>query len=204
MLPLAVMQGRRRRAHAVGRSCGSPDGSCSGSRSSSSPRRGSGSAASARTPRGPPTRTRSSPCARRSPTGSTGGLVAILAAVLTVVGVVDLIRRRDKLWFVAGWAVAVLLFVVAAAGPSWRLRALVVGIFYRDPPRLASLLVDRRGADGGVRGDRALASALQRLVLPRLGVQPGTSKPLEDRRSRPARPARRRHPERRDLGSARR
>lgn len=107
--------------------------------------------------------------------GFDGGLVAVLAAVLTVVGVVDLIRRREKLWFVAGWAVAVLLFVAAAAGPSWRLRALVVGIFYRDPPRLASLLVIV-AVPMAVFGAIALWRVAQHLVLPRLGVQPGTSR----------------------------
>ena len=107
--------------------------------------------------------------------GFDGGLVAVLAAVLTVVGVVDLIRRRDKLWFVAGWAIAVLLFVVAAAGPSWRLRALVVGIFYRDPPRLASLLVIV-AVPMAVFGAIALWRVVQHVVLPRLGAQPGTSR----------------------------
>ena len=48
-----------------------PDGSCSVSRSWSSPRCGSGSAASARTLRGRRTRTRSWRCGRRSPMGST-------------------------------------------------------------------------------------------------------------------------------------
>ena len=107
--------------------------------------------------------------------GFDGGLVAILAAVLTVVGVVDLIRRRDRLWFVAGWAVAVLLFVVAAAGPSWRLRAFVIGIFYRDPPRLASLLVIV-AVPMAVFGAIALWRIVKQFVLPRLRVAPGTTR----------------------------
>ena len=92
--------------------------------------------------------------------------------MLTIVGVVDLIRRRDKLWFVAGWAMAVLLFVVAAGGPSWRMRALVTGIFYRDPPRLAALLVVV-AVPMAVFGALALWRALQRHVLPRIGVAAG-------------------------------
>lgn len=107
--------------------------------------------------------------------GFDGGVIAVLASVLTIVGVIDLIRRRDKLWFVAGWAVAVLLFVTAAAGPSWRLRAFVVGIFYRDPPRLASLLVIV-AVPMAVFGALAIWRAVQRYVLPRVGVTPGTSR----------------------------
>ncbi|MFD5866067.1 DUF6541 family protein [Agromyces sp. NPDC127015] len=66
---------------------------------------------------------------------------SIVPCVLALIGVVDLIRRREKLWFVATWAVSIVLFVVAAGGPSWKLRAWVDGIFYRDPPRLSALLV---------------------------------------------------------------
>ncbi|GAA1749564.1 DUF6541 family protein [Agromyces humatus] len=107
--------------------------------------------------------------------GFDGRVIAIVAGVLTIVGVVDLIRRRDKLWFVAGWAMAVLLFVVAAGGPSWRLRALVTGIFYRDPPRLAALLIIV-AVPMAVFGALALWRAVQRFVLPRIGVQPATAR----------------------------
>ena len=107
--------------------------------------------------------------------GFDGRVMAIVAGALTIIGLVDLVRRREKLWFVAGWAVAVLLFVVAAGGPSWRIRALVTGIFYRDPPRLAALLVVV-AVPMAVFGAVALWRALQRHVLPRIGAQPGTSK----------------------------
>jgi len=66
---------------------------------------------------------------------------SIVATVLALIGVIDLIRRREKLWFVVSWAVTIVLFTVAAGGPSWRLRAWFAGLFYRDPPRLSALLV---------------------------------------------------------------
>lgn len=98
---------------------------------------------------------------------------SLIACVLALVGVVDLIRRREKPWFVGTWAVTIVLFVVAAGGPSWKLRAWVDGIFYRDPPRLSSLLVIA-AVPMAVFG----VVALWRLVQRRTGArfEPGSAK----------------------------
>lgn len=69
-----------------------------------------------------------------------GKPIAIALGALTIIGLVHLVRNREKLWIAGMYAVAALLFLSAASLPSWRLRALTVGLFYRDPPRLASLL----------------------------------------------------------------
>lgn len=70
-----------------------------------------------------------------------GRPIAVVLGALTIIGLVHLARHREKLWILGMWAVAALLFMSAIALPSWRLRTLTVGLFYRDPPRLASLLV---------------------------------------------------------------
>ena len=69
-----------------------------------------------------------------------GTPVAVVLSGLTIIGLVHLARHPDRLWILGMWAVAAFLFMTAAALPSWRLRAYTVGLFYRDPPRLASLL----------------------------------------------------------------
>lgn len=70
-----------------------------------------------------------------------GTPVAVLLSFLTIVGLVQLARNRKQWWLLAVWAVGAFLFAVAVAFPSWSVRALVVGLFYRDPPRLAALLM---------------------------------------------------------------
>lgn len=70
-----------------------------------------------------------------------GTPVAVVVSLLTVVGIIEIVRKREKLWLLAVWAVGAFLFAVAVAFPSWSVRALVVGLFYRDPPRLSALLV---------------------------------------------------------------
>jgi hypothetical protein len=70
-----------------------------------------------------------------------GTPVAVALSLLTVVGLVELTRKREQRWLLAVWAVGAFLFAVAVAFPSWSIRALVVGLFYRDPPRLSALLM---------------------------------------------------------------
>ncbi|GAA1514918.1 hypothetical protein BJ978_001961 [Agromyces terreus] len=105
--------------------------------------------------------------------GFDGAIPSVVAGSLALLGVIDLIRRREKLWFVATWAVTVVLFVVAAAGPSWKLRAWVVGVFYRDPPRLSSLLVIA-AVPMAVFGALFLWRLVQRFALPRLRLVPSS------------------------------
>ena len=70
-----------------------------------------------------------------------GTPVAVVLSFVTVVGLVHLVRTREQHWLLAVWAVGAFLFAVAVAFPSWSVRALVVGLFYRDPPRLSALLM---------------------------------------------------------------
>jgi hypothetical protein len=70
-----------------------------------------------------------------------GAPIAIALAVLTVAGIVHLIRNPGRRWYLGTWGIGLGMFVASAALPSWKLRAYTVGLFYRDPPRLYSLLV---------------------------------------------------------------
>jgi len=99
---------------------------------------------------------------------------SIIACVLALIGVFDLVRRREKLWFVGTWAVTIVLFVVAAGGPSWKLRALVDGIFYRDPPRLSALLVIT-AVPMAVFGTVALWRLVQARLERRQRIEPGSA-----------------------------
>jgi hypothetical protein len=69
-----------------------------------------------------------------------GRPVAVVLGALTIIGLVHLASHREKLWIAGMWAVAAFLFMSAISLHSWQLRTLTVGLFYRDPPRLASLL----------------------------------------------------------------
>jgi hypothetical protein len=70
-----------------------------------------------------------------------GTPVAVVRSLLTVVGLIRLAISREQRWLLAVWAVGAFLFAIAVAFPSWSIRALVVGLFYRDPPRLSALLM---------------------------------------------------------------
>lgn len=60
--------------------------------------------------------------------------------VLALVGLARLVRWPSMRWLLGIYAVAALLFIVAASFRSGRIRDLVTGIWYNDPPRLAALL----------------------------------------------------------------
>lgn len=75
-------------------------------------------------------------------TAPTHGDVAWALAALTLVGTVVLIRRPAEHWFLASYAGAVALYLVAAAVPAAAplVREIIIGAWYGDPPRLAALL----------------------------------------------------------------
>lgn len=70
-----------------------------------------------------------------------GSPVAIAVSALVVIGLVSLIRSREKWWLAGSWAVGALLLLAAVSMHFWTPRNLLLGLFYKDPPRLAALLV---------------------------------------------------------------
>jgi hypothetical protein len=69
-----------------------------------------------------------------------GRPVAWAVMVLAVIGLVMTVRERKQLWAVGIYGMGTFLFVVVASFPAGGLRTLVSGVWYNDPPRLASLL----------------------------------------------------------------
>jgi hypothetical protein len=61
-------------------------------------------------------------------------------AALTLAGTVLLISRPTERWFLAAYAGAVILYLVAAVVPIPLVREIIIGAWYGDPPRLAALL----------------------------------------------------------------
>ncbi|NYD66705.1 DUF6541 family protein [Agromyces atrinae] len=62
---------------------------------------------------------------------------AIIVAVLVVVGLVVCFRRPRRIWLAVVWLFAAGLFFVAEAISSPLARDILLGLFYKDPPRLA-------------------------------------------------------------------
>lgn len=60
--------------------------------------------------------------------------------ILALAGLAYLLRKPGMWWLLGVYAVAALLFIVAASFRSGRIRDFVTGIWYNDPPRLAALL----------------------------------------------------------------
>ncbi|KQX06379.1 MULTISPECIES: DUF6541 family protein [unclassified Leifsonia] len=60
-------------------------------------------------------------------------------ALFVIVGLVLMILTRTRLWLVGSWVISALLFFVAEAVGSPEIRVLFIGLFYKDPPRLAAL-----------------------------------------------------------------
>lgn len=69
-----------------------------------------------------------------------GRSVSWAIAALAVIGLVALLVRRNQLWLVGMYAVIGGLFVVVTSFPFGPLRTFFTGVWYNDPPRLASLL----------------------------------------------------------------
>lgn len=65
---------------------------------------------------------------------------AVFASALMIIGVVATLRRAGTWWIGASWSIAALLFFLSASMPFWTLRNLLLGPFYKDPPRFFSLL----------------------------------------------------------------
>lgn len=69
-----------------------------------------------------------------------GRPVSWAVMVLAVAGLVSLVLRRKQLWLVGMYAVIAGLYVIVASFPFGDLRTFFTGVWYNDPPRLASLL----------------------------------------------------------------
>ncbi|WP_269461803.1 DUF6541 family protein [Arthrobacter sp. SO5] len=69
-----------------------------------------------------------------------GRPISLAVMFLALAGLVYLLRKPGMWWLLGVYAVAGLLFVVAASFRSGRIRDFVTGIWYNDPPRLAALL----------------------------------------------------------------
>jgi hypothetical protein len=70
----------------------------------------------------------------------THGEVAWGLAAMTLVGTVLLLIRPTERWFLAAYAGAIALYLVAAVVPTPVVREIIIGAWYGDPPRLAALL----------------------------------------------------------------
>lgn len=94
-----------------------------------------------------------------------GRPVSWAVMVLAVAGLVSLILRRSHLWLVGMYVVVSSLFVIVASFPFGEVRTFFTGVWYNDPPRLASLLpvvILPLAVVGAVRG-------WDRFVVPILG-----------------------------------
>ncbi|WP_309485702.1 DUF6541 family protein [Arthrobacter sp. ES1] len=69
-----------------------------------------------------------------------GRSVSWVVMILAVAGVVSLILRQKQLWLVGMYLVMASLFVVVASAEFGPVRTFFTGVWYNDPPRLASLL----------------------------------------------------------------
>ena len=69
-----------------------------------------------------------------------GGEIAWTVTVLSVIGLVDIARRRVQLWVVLCYGLVAALYVVDAGVPQGALRSFLTGPWYQDTYRLASLL----------------------------------------------------------------
>ncbi|WP_243063517.1 DUF6541 family protein [Humibacter sp. RRB41] len=68
-----------------------------------------------------------------------GTPLALAVGILTLLGLIRLVMRPGARWYLGSWAIGLFLFGVAASLPSWKLRWMITGLFYRDPPRLYAL-----------------------------------------------------------------
>ncbi|GAB2510897.1 DUF6541 family protein [Paramicrobacterium agarici] len=66
--------------------------------------------------------------------------LAIVIALLTIIGIVAAIRRGSW-WLTLMWLAAAGLFALAGATPPGDLRNMALGMFYKDTPRLEAFLV---------------------------------------------------------------
>lgn len=69
-----------------------------------------------------------------------GRPVSWAVAILALVGLASLVKRRQQLWIVGVYLVVGWLYVVVSAMPFGDLRTFITGVWYNDPPRVAALL----------------------------------------------------------------
>jgi len=69
-----------------------------------------------------------------------GRSVSWAVMALAITGLIVLIVQRRHLWLVGMYGVIASLFVIVASFPFGELRTFLTGVWYNDPPRLASLL----------------------------------------------------------------
>ncbi|WP_173922223.1 DUF6541 family protein [Agromyces sp. Marseille-P2726] len=69
------------------------------------------------------------------------GPPALGLAILVVVGVIRSALRPGRRWVAGMWLVGALLYYAAVVLPVSDLRNILLGVFYKDPPRLASLFM---------------------------------------------------------------
>lgn len=69
-----------------------------------------------------------------------GRSVSWAVMALAVAGLVSLLHRRQHPWLLGMFVVAASLFVIVTSWPLGDLRTFYTGVWYNDPPRLASLL----------------------------------------------------------------
>jgi hypothetical protein len=69
-----------------------------------------------------------------------GRSVSWAVMALAIAGLIALVVQRRHLWFVGMYGVIAGLFVIVASFPFGELRTFFTGVWYNDPPRLASLL----------------------------------------------------------------
>jgi hypothetical protein len=69
-----------------------------------------------------------------------GRSVSWVVMILAIAGLVSLVLRRTSLWLVGMYIIVSGLFVIVASFPFGEVRTFFTGVWYNDPPRLASLL----------------------------------------------------------------
>lgn len=70
-----------------------------------------------------------------------GGPPAIAFAVLVLVGLIVSALRAGRRWIAGTWLIGAVFFYIAEVLPTSDLRNLAIGLFYKDPPRLATLFM---------------------------------------------------------------
>lgn len=69
-----------------------------------------------------------------------GRPVSWVVMVLAIAGLISVILRRSHFWLLGMYVIISGLFVVVASHPFGEVRTFFTGVWYNDPPRLASLL----------------------------------------------------------------
>jgi hypothetical protein len=65
---------------------------------------------------------------------------SVFFAVATIVGLAYLLWKRERLWLAGVWLIGAVLFFASEVLVSDTVRTLLLGLFYKDPPRFAVVL----------------------------------------------------------------